>query len=60
MMSTMLSEERKTCDNKLADEKRVIETKFNKVMKDEIAKIMAELSLLQPFNETVLKSSAIL
>ncbi len=48
MMSTMLSEERKTCDNKLADEKRAIETKFNLVMKDEIGKIMAELTLLQP------------
>ena len=42
-MSTMLSEERKTCNNKLADEKRVIETKFNKVMKDEIDKMKTEL-----------------
>ncbi len=56
----MLSEVRKTCQKLLADEKKIIETKFNEVMKDEIAKIMAELSLLQPLNETVLKSSAIL
>jgi len=28
-MSTMLSEETKTCDKKLADEKKIIETKFN-------------------------------
>jgi hypothetical protein len=60
MMSTMLSEERKTCEKLLADEKIISETKYNKVMNDEIAKIKTELSCLLPFNETVFNNSAIL
>jgi len=59
-MSTMLSEERKTCEKLLADEMKINETKYNKVMKDEIAKMKEELSCLQPFSETVFNSSAIL
>jgi hypothetical protein len=44
----------------LEDEKKIIETKYKKIMKDEIAKIKAELSCLLPFSETVFNSSGIL
>jgi hypothetical protein len=59
-MSAKLSEERKTSEKKLADEKGVIETQYKKKMEDDIAKMKSELAFLQPFSETVFDSSAIL
>ncbi len=59
-MSTKLSEERKTCEKQLGDEKKKIETQYKNLMDEEIAKMKAELAFLQPFSETVFDSSAIL
>jgi flagellar capping protein FliD len=60
-MSNKLSEERKTCEKKLAEEKNKIETQYNQIMKDEMAKMKADLTMMiTPFDSTAFRNSAIL
>lgn len=59
-MSTKLSEERKTCEKKLKEEKNNIETQYKKIMQDEIAKMKADLAMIMPFDDSAFSNSAIL
>jgi hypothetical protein len=59
-MSNKLSEERKICEKKLAEEKNKIETQYNQIMKAEIAKMKANLSIIMPFDDTAFSNSTIL